>query len=64
MNMFWAAVILAALATGLFQLGALSVWVVVLKGALVAAGVTIVMLAIAALWRRRLSPVKKVTRTP
>jgi hypothetical protein len=48
---FWNFILLVALAVGLLQLGALSVWVVVLKFALLLSVLAICGLAIALIWR-------------
>lgn len=50
--MFWIIVAIVALALVLFQLGAYSVWFVVLKVALVVAAAVIAGLALMLAWRR------------
>ena len=64
MAMFWAVLVLMTLAVGLIKLGALSVWVAVLKVGLVMAGLVICLMAVALLWRRILSGIKGGSRTP
>ncbi len=50
--MFWKFILIAALAVGLLQLGAFSVWVVILKAGLIFAVLVICGLVLSMLWRK------------
>ena len=50
--MFWKFILIAALAVGLLQLGAFSVWVVILKAGLIFAVIVIYGLVLSMLWRK------------
>ena len=51
--MFWIFILIAALAAGLLQLGAYSVWVVILKAGLLIALLVICGLFLSVLWRKQ-----------
>ena len=50
--MFWAFIIFVALAVVFAQLGAMSVWIAVLKGGLTFALLIVAVMAIVFLWRK------------
>jgi hypothetical protein len=52
--MFWTFILVVALAVGLLQLGAFSVWVLVLKVGLLSSALVICVLVFSMVWHKRI----------